>query len=76
MKARGKREARRPWLSTPKHGEGLKGRNISPFQGWIKFLISLLGGLTQRRRRSLISAQWFERSENPGIRFDKKGVKP
>jgi hypothetical protein len=27
MIARGKREARRPWLSTPKKRQGLKGRN-------------------------------------------------
>ena len=30
--------ARRPWLSTPKTGQGLKGRNsITPFQGWTRF---------------------------------------
>jgi len=37
MIARGKREARRPWIGIQEHGEGLKGRNsrrrIAPFQG-------------------------------------------
>jgi hypothetical protein len=37
MKARGKREARRPWLSPTKRNQGLKGRNIrdciTPFSG-------------------------------------------
>jgi hypothetical protein len=34
--SRGKREARRPWLSTPKQSQGLKGRNtcavLRPFR--------------------------------------------
>jgi hypothetical protein len=41
MKARGKREAkraRRLWLNTTKHDQGLKGRNrcdrITPLRGW------------------------------------------
>jgi len=29
MKARGKREARRPWLNTQKALQGLKGRNTA-----------------------------------------------
>ena len=64
IKARGKREARRPWLVTPKKGQGLKGRNIiPPFQGLTLFFI-LLPGATRyalapgynipRRWRSLV----------------------
>ena len=47
MKARGKREARRPWLSSSMNDRGLKGRNmttgITPFQGCRGFLFCYPG---------------------------------
>src|SRR5215211_4351268 len=47
--ARGKREARRPWLNTQKKDQGLKGRNsrnrITPFQG-SRLLFNLFPGAT------------------------------
>ncbi len=47
MKARGKREARRPWSSIQKRGQGLKGRNkrnrIRPFSALYEFLIVITG---------------------------------
>jgi hypothetical protein len=44
MIARGKREARRPWLNSHNKSGGLKGRNsITPFQGCAAFFILLPG---------------------------------
>jgi len=47
MKARGKREARRPWSSNQERDQGLKGRNIrrgiSPFQGSTHFFDRIQG---------------------------------
>jgi hypothetical protein len=45
IKARGKREARRPWIRAPKQHGGLKGRNIiSPCSGLWVFLIWVTRG--------------------------------
>jgi len=47
MIARGKREARRPWLVHLKEGRGLEGRNthrITPLQGWAQFFIFVTRG--------------------------------
>jgi len=54
MIARGKREARRPWLQTQHNEirpEGPKyAHSISPFQGWrVKFFISLPGATRSLR---------------------------
>jgi hypothetical protein len=37
MKARGKREARRPWIKIPKMRAALKGRNIFGLSGLHRF---------------------------------------
>src|SRR6185503_12207823 len=52
MKARGKREARRPWLSPSNKGPRPErpkyARSISPFQGWGLFLICYQGRRASR----------------------------
>ena len=58
MKARGKREARRPWF-TEKQAQGLKGRNNTAYyalSGLGQFLI-LLPGAT--RSASLRACPWL-----------------
>jgi len=56
MKARGKREARRPWSTIKKTHRGLKGRNnrrrITPFSG-------LFASLTFTRGDALRACPWL-----------------
>jgi hypothetical protein len=56
MKARGKREARRPWSNTPNAGQGLKGCNTyyALFQGCFKFLFRYQGRRASRLRLAII----------------------
>ncbi len=52
MRARGKREARRPGLNTQTKRRGLKGRNIrnriTPLQGWAPFIFWYQGRRASR----------------------------
>jgi hypothetical protein len=58
MKARGKREARRPWFINMRRS-GLKGRNIlrvlRPFQGWVEFRFAYQGRRALRLPLAFIS---------------------
>jgi hypothetical protein len=58
MIARGKREARRPWLGTQKRDEGLKGRNnravLRPFRAERKSLIRYQGRRASRLPLAII----------------------
>src|SRR4029078_5045581 len=79
---RGKRErseARRPWLEYKKHGRGLKGRNrrrrITPFQGWVRFLISYEGRRASRLPLAIIFRAFVAKNRALGAKNRAFGAK-